>query len=285
MSSNELLTLSRKARFNDLPSFSGQPSEDIEQFLKRITNLTKTDTDITDAQRLEIVRGKLLQSAGTWFDDQEFTTWFQFETFFRSRYSSTMKSQTKFSELLQRKQQPDEPMATYFNDMVSLCREVDTGMTERIIVQHLMNGVRPEFRKQLSRHDPQIDQIATFLTVAKKEQDIHEQFEKFQEMKIQPQQPYFFMNPESTTLIAVIHQRPYRHPNHSSRDLQQLGIGRSVERQQSFIPGSHHKLLKSSEIPRKSTTKQPVMDLRTGGQLPNKNVMHSSAHLRNGIFI
>ncbi|CAF1642410.1 unnamed protein product, partial [Didymodactylos carnosus] len=227
----------------------------------------------------------LLQSAGTWFDDQEFTTWFQFETFFRSRYSSTMKSQTKFSELLQRKQQPDEPMATYFNDMVSLCREVDTGMTERIIVQHLMNGVRPEFRKQLSRHDPQIDQIATFLTVAKKEQDIHEQFEKFQEMKIQPQQPYFFMNPESTTLIAVIHQRPYRHPNHSSRDLQQLGIGRSVERQQSFIPGSHHKLLKSSEIPRKSTTKQPVMDLRTGGQLPNKNVMHSSAHLRNGIFI
>ncbi|CAF0868042.1 unnamed protein product [Didymodactylos carnosus] len=123
-----------------------------------------------------------------------------------------------------------------------------------------MNGVRPEFRKQLSSHDPQIDQIATFLTVAKKEQDIHEQFEKFQEMKIQPQQPYIFMNPESTTVTAVIHQRPYRHPNHSSRDLQQLEIGKSVERQQSFIPGSHRKLLKSSEIPRKSTTKQPVMD-------------------------
>ncbi|CAF1579190.1 unnamed protein product [Didymodactylos carnosus] len=68
------------------------------------------------------------------------------------------------------------------------------------------------------------------------------------------------MNPESTTLTAVSHQRPYRHPNHSSRHLQQLGIGRSVERQQSFIPGSHHKLLKSSEIPRKSTTKQSVMD-------------------------
>ncbi|CAF1580883.1 unnamed protein product, partial [Didymodactylos carnosus] len=100
--------------------------KDVEQFLRSIKNLTKSDTEITDAQRLEIVRGKLTQTAGKWFDDNDFQTWLEFETAFRNRYSSSTQSQLRFDQLLQRKQEPSESVAMYFDDIVSLCKELDS---------------------------------------------------------------------------------------------------------------------------------------------------------------
>ncbi|CAF1079231.1 unnamed protein product [Rotaria sordida] len=66
-----LLAKARKARFDDLPNFSGHPSEDVERFLKSIKNITKATDESNNHEILEIVRGKLIQSAGTWFDNNE----------------------------------------------------------------------------------------------------------------------------------------------------------------------------------------------------------------------
>ncbi|CAF4930507.1 unnamed protein product, partial [Rotaria magnacalcarata] len=40
-----LLAKARKARFDDLPNFSGHPSEDVERFLKCIKNITKANDE------------------------------------------------------------------------------------------------------------------------------------------------------------------------------------------------------------------------------------------------
>ncbi|CAF1206724.1 unnamed protein product [Didymodactylos carnosus] len=193
--SDSLIALARKARFTDLPSFSGQPSEDVEQFLRSIKSLTKSDTEITDAQRLEIVRGKLTQTAGKWFDDNDFQTWSEFETVFRNRSPSSTQSQLRFDQLLQRKQEPSESVSMYFDDIVSLCKESDSSVSEKIIVQHLMNGIRPEL--PLFRHEPPIQHIEVFLKAAKKEQDIQETFQKLDELKFTDAKSYFALNPKS----------------------------------------------------------------------------------------
>ena len=76
-----LLAKTRKARFNGLPNFSGHPSEDAEHFLKSIKNITKFSDESDNHGILEIVRGKLTQSAGLWLNNYEhtFKKWPDFE--------------------------------------------------------------------------------------------------------------------------------------------------------------------------------------------------------------
>ena len=63
MADQALLAKVRKVRFNGLPNFSGHPSEDVEYFLKSIKNITKVSDESGNHGILEIVRGKLAQSA------------------------------------------------------------------------------------------------------------------------------------------------------------------------------------------------------------------------------
>ncbi|CAF4587810.1 unnamed protein product, partial [Rotaria sp. Silwood2] len=43
-----------KALFEDLPKFSGHPSEDVERFLKSIKNITKANDQSSNHEILEI---------------------------------------------------------------------------------------------------------------------------------------------------------------------------------------------------------------------------------------
>ena len=81
MADQTLLVKARKARFNALPNFSRHPLEDVEHFLKNIKNITKVSDESDNHEILEIVRGKLTQSAGLWFDNNEhtFKKWSDFE--------------------------------------------------------------------------------------------------------------------------------------------------------------------------------------------------------------
>jgi isopentenyldiphosphate isomerase len=100
MADQTLLTKARKARFDDLPNFSGHPSEDVERFLKSIKNINKANEESDNHEILEIVRGKLTKSAGIWFHNNElnFTKWSDFETVFRNRYFSTTFIHQKFNK-------------------------------------------------------------------------------------------------------------------------------------------------------------------------------------------
>ena len=130
MTDSALVARARKTRYDDLPSFSGYPSDDAERYLKSIKNITKANDDSTDQSLLEIARGKLTQSAGAWFDDNEseFTKWSDFETAFRNRYFSMTMISAKFDKLSQRTQRYDESVTAYFDDVITLCKEIDPKM-------------------------------------------------------------------------------------------------------------------------------------------------------------
>jgi hypothetical protein len=190
MADSTLLSKARKARFDDLPNFSGHPSEDVERFLKSIKNITKATDESDDHQLLEIARGKLVKSAGLWFDNNElkFKTWLDFETAFRTRYFSTMIVHTKFEKLKRRKQRTDESITSYFDDIVDLCRDIDPNMSDAMIIQHLLSGLSPDFKKELSRRQPMIQSLNEFLKYAKIEQDLYDTFDKSHHLSFESQQ-------------------------------------------------------------------------------------------------
>jgi hypothetical protein len=219
MADQTLLAKARKARFDDLPNFSGHPSEDVERFLKSIKNITKANDESDNHEIIEIVRGKLTQSAGLWFDNNEYTfkKWSDFETAFRNRYFSTTMIHKKFDQLKQRKQLYDEPVTGYIDDIINLCQDIDPKMSDPIIIQHLISGINPEFRKELSRRDSAMNTLNEFVKYAKIEQDLYDTFEKNRNQSLEPTQPYFNYNHSSAPpLTAMIKQQ-----NSYSRDTRQ----------------------------------------------------------------
>ncbi|CAF3320149.1 unnamed protein product [Rotaria socialis] len=171
MTDTTLLVKARKARFDDLPNFSGHSSEDVERFLKSIKHITKANDQSENHEILEIVRGKLIQSPGLWFDnhEQDFKKWSDFELAFRNRYFSSTMIHKKFDLLKQRKQLHDEPVTSYFDDVVNLCKEIYPQMSELMMIKHLMSGIHPEFQKELSRREStlpaQVEQYGSYTAI------------------------------------------------------------------------------------------------------------------------
>jgi hypothetical protein len=189
--------------------------------LKSIKNITKATNESENHELLEIVRGKLTKSAGIWFDNNEtkFKKWSDFETAFRNRYISTTITPKKFEQLKQRQQKPDEAIITYCDEIINLCREVDPQMSDQTIIQHLLSGLDPNFRKELSRRESAMNTLDEFLKYAKIEQDLNDTFEKFRTSSIDPQQPYFdYDRPSNPTLTAAINSRKQLYQNIKRND-------------------------------------------------------------------
>lgn len=211
MADPTLLAKARKARFDDLPNFSGHPAEDVERFLKSIKNIAKVNEESDKPEVLEIVRGKLIRSAGLWFDNNEhsFKKWADFEAAFRNRYFSTTIIHKKFDKLKQRTQLLDESVTSYIDDVINLCRDIDPNMSDSIIIQHLMSGINPEFRKELSRRQSCMNSLDEFLKHTKIEQDLYDTFEKTRQLSIESQQSQFSMyHPQNPSVATTIKQPP-----------------------------------------------------------------------------
>ena len=220
MTDQTLLGKARKARFDDLPKFSGHPSEDVERFLKSVKNMTKANDEVEDRTAIEIVRGKLTQSAGAWFDDNEsdFNRWSEFETAFRNKYLSTRAIHKKVAELKQRKQSRDEPVTSYLDDVMNLCREIDSTMSDSMIIKYMLSGIIPELQMELSRREASTTTLKEFMKYAKIEQDLFDTFMKpHQSSPDIQQQPYFegnrFTNPTITAMVKSSNQYHRTKPN------------------------------------------------------------------------
>ena len=229
MTDQTLLAKARKARFDDLPNFSGHPSEDVERFLKSIKNITKANDESDNPEVLEIIRGKLTQSAGIWFDNNEstFTKWSDFETAFRNRYFPTTLNHQNFDKLKQRKQQPDETVTSYFDDVVKLCRDIDPDMSEKIIIHHLMSGLNPDFKKELSRRESSMNTLSEFLKHAKIEEDLYDTFEKSRNLSLHSQQPYFNYDRSAFSFLTTRVQKPTQHSHKLKPDNRLSHLARS----------------------------------------------------------
>jgi hypothetical protein len=71
--------------------------------------------------------------------------------------------QKKFDKLKERKQLSDESIISYIDDVTTLCREIDSTMSDLIIIQYLMSGLQPDLRKELSRRQSTLTSFTEFI--------------------------------------------------------------------------------------------------------------------------
>ncbi|CAF1609988.1 unnamed protein product [Rotaria sp. Silwood1] len=193
---------------------------DVERFLRSIKNITKANDESENHEILEIVRGKLTQSAGLWFDNNEhnFKKWSDFEIAFRNRYFSTTMIHKKFNKLQKRTQLPDEPVTSYIDDVINLCREIDSNMSDSIIIRHLMSGINPDFKKEISRPESCMDVLNEFLKYAKIEQDLYDTFEKSNQLSIENKQHNININYQQVPSFTAMINQPKQYNNYKKRN-------------------------------------------------------------------
>ena len=182
--------------------------------------MTKVNNEAENRAAIEIVRGKLTSSAATWFDDNEssFNQWSDFEIAFRNKYLSTRAIHQKVAELKRRKQAHDEPVSSYLDGMVSLCREIDPNMPDVMIISYTMSGIIPQLQMELSRREASTTTLTEFMKYANIEQDLCDTFMKPHQSSLDTQQqPYFETNHWQTPTITVMNkpsnQHHYSKPN------------------------------------------------------------------------
>ncbi|CAF0951993.1 unnamed protein product [Rotaria sordida] len=135
-----------------------------------------------------------------------------FEIQFRNRYFPTIMVPKNYDKLKQRTQSCDEPITSYIDDIINLCREIDPTMSDSIFMQHLMSEINPDFRKEMSRHVSCMNTLNEFLKYAKIEPALYDTFEKSRQLSIESKQSNFtFNHSRISTLTAMIKQPKFRY--------------------------------------------------------------------------
>jgi hypothetical protein len=111
-----------------------------------------------------------------------------------------------------------------------------------MIIQYLMSGINPDFRKELSRRESFMNTLKEFLTYAKIEEDLHNTFENFRNLSTQSQQPHLDYNyPLNQTLTTTVNPRKQYHQNMNRNDQQThpIRLQQSIPRRNSNISHTH----------------------------------------------
>ncbi|CAF4693733.1 unnamed protein product, partial [Rotaria sp. Silwood2] len=122
------------------------------------------------------------------------------------------------NKLKQRTQLSDEPVTSYVDDVINLCREIDSNMSDSIIIQHLMSGINPDFKKEISRHESCMNVLNEFLKYAKIEQDLYDTFEKSNQLSIEHKQHNININYQQVPSFTAMIDQPKQYNNYKKRN-------------------------------------------------------------------
>ena len=138
-----------------------------------------------------------LQLAGTvfnWYDNNKDTlqSWRDLKHHLLERFKPSLS--TAKMQLKEWKQQPSEPLITYDDGIIELCKQVNKNMHLNVCIDYLKDGLRQELKIHVER------QLKTFnntpasamsLKIARDEEELQNEFSVEGQTTVSPPQPYF----------------------------------------------------------------------------------------------
>ncbi|CAF3466099.1 unnamed protein product, partial [Rotaria sp. Silwood2] len=150
MESGCFLTVIQTTAIKELPKFTGELTQKIPQFIHAIEQI-RNFTELNDSLLHSIATIKLGAAAFNWYDNNKQTlrTWPDLKQHLLERFTPSL-SAAKI-QLKERKQQPGETLLAYYDDVIDLCKQVDSNMPLHMIVDHLQDGIRNELTVHVKR--------------------------------------------------------------------------------------------------------------------------------------
>lgn len=125
------------------PNFGGTSEEDVDVWLKNYKRVSRSNGWDSEAQLRHVVFS-LTDTALMWYENHEdmFTTWDRFvEEVQKCFGDSDSKKKRAEQTLAQRAQLPGETCTTYIEEILKLCKIVNTRMSEEDKVGHVLKGI------------------------------------------------------------------------------------------------------------------------------------------------
>ena len=158
----------------ELTKFTGDPDQKVTQFVDAVEHIG-TFTEWTDPALHTLATIELGGLAFNWYNNNKDTlrTWPLLKANLLDRFQPSI-SVTK-TRLKTRRQQPDESLSAFYEDIIELCKQVDKDMPIYMIVDYLQDGVRDDLKVHIKRRMatmPDAPSPALFLKIARAEDEL-----------------------------------------------------------------------------------------------------------------
>lgn len=143
-------------RLRDPPVFSGLRGDDVEDWIKNydlVSDLNRWD----NPQKLRSVPFYLSDVAKTWFWNHhpDLPDWDTFEQQIRQIFGApAVRTEAAKKKLAQRTQLPGESYTSYIEDVLALCKRVNTGMSQNDQIRHIIKGINTVAFNALATQNP-----------------------------------------------------------------------------------------------------------------------------------
>ena len=163
---------------SNLEKFDGSEEKKIQQFLSNIERIGRM-IDANDAVLHCMCTAKLDGEAKRWYENNMFLAqWGTLKSALLERFTQSDSSWKVFEQLKDRKQKPDETITSYCDDIIKMCREYDSTMSEKMMMSWMENGIKDALRIPIKRQLKLLSEAArttqAFLKIAKDEQELQE---------------------------------------------------------------------------------------------------------------
>ncbi|XP_077511534.1 uncharacterized protein LOC144121940 [Amblyomma americanum] len=161
-------------RQRDPAVFSGLSDSDVEDWLasyERVSTHNRWD----DAMKLNVIF-YLADVANLWFRNHEadIATWSTFKTSFTEVFGRPGVRKLRAEQRLrERAQQPGETFTSYIEDVVDLCKRVNSDMTEADKIQNIMKGIDEDAFQMLLAKQPAT--VASVISLCQSYEELRKQ--------------------------------------------------------------------------------------------------------------
>ena len=146
-------------------------SEDIKQWLEDIEQLFDT-AQIPDSHKLDLISYSLKGEARRWYKNTKstLTSWEIFVKEIKEAFLSPFHDELAFKKLESYTQGINQPVRSFYNEILKLCNETDIGMSESMKLRHLLKKAKPTLQYEIRKKKPTT--IKQFLEYAKEAEEL-----------------------------------------------------------------------------------------------------------------
>lgn len=137
-----------------IEKFTGAVDQDPSDWLQAVDELFEAGKiDKSDRRRLLLTF--LGDDVKNWYRSEELSAEYDiFKQQFIKAFTSSGYRLQIYSKIINRRQRLDEAVQSYYYDILSLCKKLNSEMTDNEKILHLLRGLKPSLLQQVMLHDP-----------------------------------------------------------------------------------------------------------------------------------
>lgn len=175
---NSAMMVCYRECLSNMEKFTGNEEKKALQFVHNIERIGKM-IEANDNILHCMCTAKLDGEAKQWYENNtSLTEWRPLKEALLERFTQPDSATRIFEQLKERKQKPDETIASYFDDVLKLCREYDSTMSQKMKISWLENGIKDSLKTPIKRQMKLLPEgertVQAFLKIAKDEQELQD---------------------------------------------------------------------------------------------------------------